>query len=348
MPTYRFFLKACLMILLSMTVGCGGDDPVTPPDTDATPPAVITTIFVGGNPRFAAVDPSTNRVYVTSAPNGVQLTVINAATNAPIDTIPMGGNAGRLAVNPNTSRVYVPIFTAGKVLVIDGSANPPSALTTITVGDIPEALGVNPVTNRIYVAKRGGLTSTVSVIDGVTNAVIVTGIPVGSFPSAVGVNSTTNRVYVTDAGDDAVTVIDGATNSVIATVALPATSSPRDVAVNAATNRVYVTERLLSNLSVIDGATNAVIATVPVGIFPFAVAVNPNRNLIYLTDADDKFFVVDGVTNGIIHTLALGPPSRILDDLAVNPTTGRIYAPDANGSATGRVVLVIGEVDPSP
>jgi len=112
-------------------------------------PTVIETIFLGGGPRYLAVDPSTNRLYVTGTPNGVRLTVIDLATNALITDFDMGGNGARLAANPTTSRVYVPIFSHGDLLVVDGSANPPSALTSFAVGPTPEAVGVASPMKRV-------------------------------------------------------------------------------------------------------------------------------------------------------------------------------------------------------
>lgn len=50
-----------------------------------------------------------------------------------------------------------------------------------------------------------------TVINGATSA--TTSVPVGASPSAIAVNPVTNQVYV--AGSNTVTVINGATNSVV-------------------------------------------------------------------------------------------------------------------------------------
>lgn len=56
-------------------------------------------------------------------------------------------------------------------------------------------------------------------IDGETNAVIAT-IPAGINPAGVDINRLTGRIYVANRGSDNVSVIDGASSSVIATVEL--------------------------------------------------------------------------------------------------------------------------------
>ena len=63
-------------------------------------------------------------------------------------------------------------------------------------------------------------------------------IPVGSYPRSVVVNPVTNRVYVTNNGDTTVSVIDGSTNTVVATVTVGV--SPNGIDVDLETNTVYV------------------------------------------------------------------------------------------------------------
>jgi YVTN family beta-propeller protein len=82
-----------------------------------------------------------------------------------------------------------------------------------------------------------------------------------------------NRIYVANFNSNDVTVIDGATYAVIATI--PVGTNPNGVGVNPLTNRIFVTNQDDNTVSVINGVTNTVIATVPVGAHPFAVGVNP-------------------------------------------------------------------------
>ena len=76
---------------------------------------------------------------------------------------------------------------------------------------------------------------------------------------------------------NSVSVIDGASNTVVATVAVG--NNPGGVAVNPNTNRIYVANSGSGNVSVIDGASNTVIATVAGMSYPEGVAVNANTNL---------------------------------------------------------------------
>ena len=75
----------------------------------------------------------------------------------------------------------------------------------------------------------------------------------GSGPEGIAVNPTTNRVYVANTSDSSVTVIDGATDTVLATVRTG--SYCQAVAVNPTTNKIYVANNYAHSVTVIDGAT---------------------------------------------------------------------------------------------
>jgi YVTN family beta-propeller protein len=76
--------------------------------------------------------------------------------------------------------------------------------------------------------------------------------------------------YVTNAGANTVSVIDTATNTVVATV--PVGVNPTGVAITPDGTRAYVSG---IPLSVIDTATNTEVATVLVGTRAFGVAITP-------------------------------------------------------------------------
>jgi len=81
---------------------------------------------------------------------------------------------------------------------------------------------------------------------------------------------------------------------------------------------------------VINGFDNSIAAAVPVGVNPFAVAVNPVTNRTYVANAfDSTVTVVDGFTNSVITTVAVGGSPVSLD---LNPLTNKIYVPAQGGN----------------
>ena len=98
--------------------------------------------------------------------------------------------------------------------------------------------------------------------------------------------------YITNSGDNTVSVIDTAINTVTATV--PVEEQPKGVAVSPDGARVYITNYGSNTVSVIDTATNTVTSTVPVGTNPEGVAASPDGTKVYVANlADWTVSVID-------------------------------------------------------
>jgi YVTN family beta-propeller protein len=100
---------------------------------------------------------------------------------------------------------------------------------------------------------------------------------------------------------------------------------------------IYVPNETLNTLTVISGSSRQVVANVPLGGVPFAAAVNPATNLVYVTIPDSSVVVVDGSTNTVTATIPATTPYSI----AVNPLTNLIYF-ISSSSATGAVGVIDG------
>src|SRR5215204_1022026 len=98
------------------------------------------------------------------------------------------------------------------------------------------------------------------------------------------------RAYVTNALDNTVSVIDSATNTVVATV--PVGITPEGVAVTPDGAYAYVANFNNNTVSVIAAATNTVVATVPVGKNPFGTAITPDGAFAYVAN-DTTISVID-------------------------------------------------------
>jgi YVTN family beta-propeller protein len=153
--------------------------------------------------------------------------VIDPRTNTVTATIPLDTQALGIAVSPDGSRVYVTSNVAsGTVSVIDTVSN--IVIAAIPVGSAPYGVAVTPDGKKVYVANTNvgiaGITGSVSVIDAATNRVVDT-ITVGSSPIGVAVTPDGTRVYVANTGDNTLSVIDTAKNTVIGSP-IPVGNSP--------------------------------------------------------------------------------------------------------------------------
>jgi DNA-binding beta-propeller fold protein YncE len=191
------------------------------------------------------------------------------------------------------------------------------------------------------------------VIDGRNNKVVATLHLIGASNAGVALNTATDTLYVADAQlpnptpeqPGGVTVIDGQTHKVRATISIPglggyALSGGPRLAVDSSTNTVYANGPGYST-DVISGRTDTVTATVPYPYYPGPIAVDTGSDAVYATGGASGgttgVWVINGhtdVTEGITTTspvtiLTPGPPAGI----AVDSRTGRIYVTGATNAA---------------
>ncbi len=231
------------------------------------------------------------------------------------------------------------------------------------------AQSTDPVTglvssNAVVLNSRTGK---VYAVDPADDAVIVfasgqrngTRVAVDATPVAIAVNEATNLIYVANAGTANVSVIDGETNVVTASVKVGA--RPYAIAANPATNKIFVSVAFGDTITVIDGTTNLttaskignadsitvdaklnrvylagyedanltlidsspkVVGKIAAGIHLWGTAVNEATHTLYATRSGNTALVAVNELSGAIETVTLG---RIPCAVAVNPATGRVY-----------------------
>jgi len=318
-------LKLCMFLFSMFTVYAlpviAGDKPPAGP--------IIATIPAGACSGGVALNAETNRIYVGNCGEEASVGVIDGNTNTVIATIPLENNPFTLAVNPITNRIYVCCFNDDKLSVIDGKTNTITA--TIPIAKMSHDVAINPATNRIYVT---GIYDTMYVIDGNTNAVITkTKVEQANDGQGIVVDPGTNRIYLLDRGikvldgktneelacmwdgtllalnavacrlyainsdNNAMRVINGKTNALLATVKLG--KGAVSAAVNPTTGQVFVCCAADHAINVLDGDTNTVRTTIPLDMKSqhSHVAVNSRTNRLYVTVGKaSTVYVIDGNT----------------------------------------------------
>jgi len=133
------------------------------------------------------------------------------------------------------------------------------------------------------------------------------------------------NAYITNLVSNTVSVINTATDTVIATI--PVGLAPFGVAVSPDGSKVYIThENIFGTVSVIDTARTTVIATIPVGRLPLGVAVKPDGSKVYVASlADGIVSVIDTATNTVSATIPVGLSSV---GVAVAPDGSKVYVAD--------------------
>jgi len=184
-------------------------------------PARIQYILVGAGPLGVAIDQTTYTAFVTDS-LGNTVSVIQPGTYS-VTTTTVGASPFGVAVNPANDNVIVTNSAAGTVSVLNGFTY--NVIATIKIGDTPQGIDINTAANTAYVADAS--TGAVTVINLATFAPLASTIPVGAGPYGVAFllnpanPSFPNLVFVTNNGPNTVSVINPATNTVIATIVVP-------------------------------------------------------------------------------------------------------------------------------
>lgn len=278
------------------------------------------------------------------------------------------GGAGTVAVDPTTDTLYATSQGENNVSVLNGAtcnATDTAGCTrfapTTTIGNGPQGVAADPATNTAYVTNVND--NTVSVIDsracnahhqGGCNRAWPT-FKVGHFPQDLRVDIATDTIYVVNAGDNTVSVVNGATcNAHDASGCSQAASTvnvgagPFALAIDQATDTIYVANGNENSVSVIDGATcNAADTsgcgqtppTVAVGNAPNGVAIDQRTDTVYVTNSGtNTVWVIDGATCNSTHSNGCGQTPATVTvgngpyQIDVDQHTGTVYVDNVGDS----------------
>jgi len=139
-----------------------------------------------------------------------------------------------------------------------------------------------------------------------------------SHPYVLAVNEASNKVYVTNTYSDAVTVIDGETNTAQALKV----GSADGIAVDSIHNQLFLMSYEDPVIRVVDGASGA-ISKVPVGPHLWGIAFDESSRTLYLAHTGTADIVA---LNGKTHEVRTIATGSIPCAVAVNSITQMVYA----------------------
>jgi len=331
----------------SVSVIDGSTDTVT-----KTIPLVLDVSEPGQGPHGIAVNPNTNEIYVAVI-DSHRLVVIDGTNLDARPTYiapPLDVPIWMVAVNPELNRVYAvgcDEVWVHKVFVWDGDTD--TWPTNLNVGTNPkQGVAFNPETGRLYVSNEDSDDVTVIWTCSASGSPPPpppppppepcypreeTSITMGNDPRGVAYNSGDNLIYVANYSDGTVSVINGATYGVAATIS--GVAGANGVAYDSEHSLVYVTKRDSAQLAVINASTNTVSQTIPVGSQPHGVAYNPTSHKIYVANyGGNTVTIIDANTMTTTTTISgLSEPAHI----AVNHVTNKVYVSN-HGSGTVTVI----------
>jgi YVTN family beta-propeller protein len=140
------------------------------------------------------------------------------------------------------------------------------------------------------------------------------------------------NAYITNNDSNSVSVINTATNTVIATI--PIGYGPFGVSVTPDGGKVYIGSFGINTVGVIETATNTVIATIPSGPSAGIAAGQDGRRVYAANFYDESLSVIDTKTNTVIATV----PGVGVSPYGVVAANGKVYVADWTSPFTVTVV----------
>ncbi len=142
--------------------------------------------------------------------------------------------------------------------------------------------------------------------------------------------------YIPNFGSNDVSVIDTATDTVVATIAVAA--GPVGVAVSGDGTRAYVSNTSGKSVSVIDTASNAVIGTVALPVEPYGIAVNRAGTRALVTSIEaNAVMVIDTNTRAVVATI---PTASRTWGIAIDSTDQFAYVGVFGDGLTNAVAVI--------
>ena len=234
--------------------------------------SLVGTITTEGREPFgAAVNPAGTRVAVALSGDvapGNTVEVFDTTTLARVARIVVGSGPTGVVFNAAGTRLYVSNTEANSISVVDTATF--AVIATLQVPEGPLHMAINPAGTRLYVSHIGSQTvavRAVSVVDlvGGASPVLIT---VGEVPFGIALSPAGDRLLVANTNSDNVSVVDTATNRVVATVVTGA--GPRAIAFHANGSRFYVVAGQGAELGTYDTATLQRLSSVPLGAVSIA------------------------------------------------------------------------------
>ncbi|MCI4323489.1 MAG: PKD domain-containing protein [Thermoplasmata archaeon] len=146
-------------------------------------------------------------------------------------------------------------------------------------------------------------------------------IGVGSAPDGVAYDSGTGQVWVSNWASDNVSVIDGATDGVVASVGVG--NEPEGIAYDPGTGQIFVANSGSNNLSVIDDSNDTVVASVSLGVSPVDIAYDSGTGQLFVTESGGSVGIVNDTSDLVVDTITVGGG---LHGIAYDSGKGEVWA----------------------
>jgi gliding motility-associated-like protein len=254
-------------------------------------------------------------------------------------TIYVRSAASAPAGNISGNVVLTSTGAASQNVAVTGVIN---ALPTVNVTS-PQTVTQGSATNAINFTGTAGTYNWVNDTPGIGLAASGS----GNIPSFIAVNNTNVAVtatitvtpspsgfaYINNNNDNTVSVVNTATNKVIALI--PVGTKPLGTAISRDGSMVYVANYGSNTISVINAATNKVVSTIQSNNVSGGVCISPDGKTLYMSNTDqNSISVINAITGSTIAIVTVG---TFPYGICISPDGSKVYV--ANGGSSNVSVV---------
>ncbi len=250
---------------------------------------------------------------------------------ARLGDISVGQTPRGIAVDSARQRVYVANFGSDSLSVIDSNTN--TVIDTITGITAATGITYDPDHSLLWVSNYSTNEVTPIEINGDGSFTVLSALEVGRGPWGVAYSAPYGQVYVANSLDNSVSVIEAASQTVVATLA-DDFNQPFHLAANPANGKVYVTNFGNNSVSLIEDSTVTKVIPLYDSSQPYGIAVDEMRELVYVATVAPNRIVAIGPIRGV--------PDQFLGWAAFYRGFG-----DRNRPVPMRVIAVNPEIGPA-
>lgn len=268
-------------------VGNFKDDTVSVIDTGAG--TVIATVPVAKGPHGMSVTPDGGWVYV-SGEGSSSVSAIQTSTDRVAQTIEVGSTPHGLAMMPDGKILLVCVYGTDQIAFVDTATQ--KVVASVPVAK-PHTIAIRPDGKVAYVASQQPGKFALVKLDLATRSV-VGNVTLDKPPRDPEFSADGKALYVTMAGIDAISVVDPASDKIVASI--PTGASPHIAQAFRGAPAGTVVVQGPGELLLFDPATNKPLRSIAVGKQPHWVATGDGKRVYVTNEGSNDVTVVDLAT----------------------------------------------------
>lgn len=283
---------------------------------------ILKTIPVAGdgNWDYVAVDSAARRLYVS---HGTEVDVLNADTGVVIGRIPDTPGVHGIALVPTMHRAFISQGLNDHVAMVDTETL--RTLQQVPAGKKPDAIIYDPATQRVFANNGDGESTTA--IDAATGAVVGT-LDLGGFPEYAASDGS-GHIYINLEEQNETLAIDAKMLRIDQRWVVAPCKAPSSMAIDRSNRRLFIGCRN-HFMTVLNIDTGRVIAALPIGDHVDATVFDPERHLVFCSNADGTLNVFEQLSADEYRSLQTVKTALGARTMALDATTHLLFLPTAD------------------